>query len=357
MKKIVGLALCLVLVFTMLVSCDEQNIGDGIGHYPETQQTVERLDLNMYIITGDESAKAATDAVATRISGYTKITYNTVLNITYLTESEYEEAVVNAINAGGNKAPHIVLINSESLFDKLMEGNKLADLTSYYWSRDYGRLNTQITSSLIEKSYVGDKIYTVPNNRVVGEYTYLAINKDVAMKTLKYTNSELSSYKSLEDAAALMAEMDANGFNSADYVKIVKGPYELRETLEVENFCNIVDVPTVTRADAFASAFAVVNNSQQKYNDRAMNLIYAINNDLELRNFLQYGVVGANFELVDGDIVRIKTGNSVYDMDLTYTGDTFKADNCSELGWTDAKKGYGILQNKDSKVEAEVEAE
>ena len=344
-------------MFTMLVSCSEEKIGDGIGHYPETQTTIERLDLNMYIITGDNSAKAATDAVATRISGYTKITYNTVLNITYLTESEYEAVLTDAISKGGKNAPNIVLVNSEALFDKLMADNKLADLTSYYWSREFGRLNTQIASSLIEKSYVGEKRYTVPNNRIVGEYTYLAINKDVAMKTLKYTNAELSSYKSLEDAAALIAEMNANGFNADEYVKVVKGPYELRETLELENFCNIINEPTVTRADAFASAFAIINNSQTKYNDRAMQMIYAINNDIELRNFLQYGVLGANFELVDGDVVRIKTDNNIYDMNLTYTGDAFKADNCSELGWTDAKKGYGMLQNKDSKAAVEVEAE
>ena len=112
-------------------------------------------------------------------------------------------------------------------------------------------------------------------------------------------------------------------------------------------------MPTDTREDAFASAFAVVNNSEKKYNDRAMQMIYAINNDLELRNFLQYGVLGANFELVDGDIVRIKTENNVYDMELIYTGDVFKADNSSELGWTDAQKGYGKLQNNDSVPEAE----
>ena len=132
---------------------------------------------------------------------------------------------------------------------------------------------------------------------------------------------------------------------------------ELRETLEVENFCNIIEVPTVTTADAFASAFAVIANSQIKYNERAMKMIYEINNNEELRNFLQYGVLGANYELVEGNIVRVKTGNNEYDMNLDYTGDAFKADNCSELGWTEAKKAYGKLQNIASKAEVIVEPE
>ena len=79
-----------------------------------------------------------------------------------------------------------------------------------------------------------------------------------------------------------------------------------------------------------------------------MQIIYAINNDSELRNFLQYGVLGANYEVVGGNIVRVKDGENTYDMNLNYTGDVFKADNCEEIGWTDASKGYGKLQNNDS---------
>ena len=358
MKKIVSLALCFVFALMMLVSCDEQVIGDGIHNYPETSDTIERLDLNMYIITGDSTTVDATKSVATRISGYTKITFNTTLNITYLKASEYEAAVTAAINEGGKNAPHIVLINDISLFNTLKAENKLADLTEYYETNDYGRLKTQIAAPLLEKSYVDGKIYTVPNNRILGEYTYLVINKDVAVQTLKYTNAELSSYKSLEDAAALMADMNNNGYNANELVKVVHGPYELREELSKENFCNIVEVPVITEEDAFSSAFAVINNTSKKYNDRAMQIIYAINNDIELRNFLQYGVLGANFNVVDGDIVRIKTGENIYDMNPEYTGNIFNADNCSELELTKTKKGYGILQNADAvaeKTEQEVE--
>lgn len=348
MKKIVSLALFFVLLAAMLVSCTKPEIGDGIHDYPETAETVERLDLNMYIITGDDTTKNATESVATRISGHTKITYNTTLNITYVKESEYDATVKAAIANGGKNAPHIVLINSLELFDALKAENKLADLTPYYASRDFGRLNSQLTPSLLAKSYVDGKLYTVPNNHLIGEYTYLVINKDIAMKTLHYGNELLSSYTSLEDAAELMEEMKNAGYNAEELVRLVSGPYEIREELSVENFCNIVSVPEVTKADAFSSAFAVVNNAETKYNDRAMQIIYQINNDNELRNFLQYGVLGANYEVVDGDIVRIKDGENTYNMKLEYTGNMFEAENCSELGWTDAKKAYAILQNNDS---------
>ncbi len=351
MKKILCLILCLIMACTMLVSCDEEQIGDGIGEYPSVAQTVERLTLNMYIITGDSTTSNAVNTVSTRINGHTKTTYNTDLKIFYVKASEYEATVNAAITAGGANTPHIVLINSKNMFDSLYGANKLTDLSSYYSSRDFGRLNTQIASSLLESSKVNSKLYTVPNNRVIGEYKYLVINKDEAMLKFHYTNAELSSYKSLADAQGLIAEMAQAGYTEQQInalVYTVNGPYELREELENENFCNIISVPQVTHADAFSSAFAIINNAETKYNDRAMQMIYAINNDVEFRNFLQYGVFGSNYTTSADGIVRIIDGENNYDMNLIHTGDVFRADNCVELGWTDAAKGNGKLQNADS---------
>lgn len=361
MKKILSLLLCLVLTCAVLVSCDDPQIGDGTKDYPQTVEKVERLDLNMYIITGDSTTDNAVKTVKSNIANHTKTTYNTVLNIFYVSESAYESTVLSALAEGGKDAPHIILINSENLVDTLMADNKLADLTDYFLSSDFGMLNTQITSSLINASKFDSKLYTVPNNRVVGEYTYLVIDKEIARDTLKYTNRELMSYTSLEDAAELIADISALGKNPDDYVKVVSGSYGLRDELAAvavgekiyENYVNVIASPIVTRAEAFESAFAIVN-TEEKYNDRAMQMIYAINNDIELRNLLQYGFSGSNYitEKATGNIVLIKDGINNYEMDITYTGDVFKAYNCSEISWTNVEKAYGLLQNKDSKAEA-----
>ena len=361
MKKILSLLLCLVLTCAVLVSCDEPQIGDGTKDYPQTVEKVERLDLNMYIITGDSTTDNAIKTVKSNISNHTKTTYNTVLNVFYVSESAYESTVLNAIEQGGENAPHIILINSESLVTNLMAENKLADLTDYFLSSDFGMLNTQITSSLINASKFDSKLYTVPNNRVVGEYSYLVIDKEMARDTLKYKNRELMSYTSLEDAADLIADIAAIGKNPDDYVKIVNGSYGLRDELATvtvgekvtENFVNVISTPVVTSAEAFESAFAIVN-TEEKYNDRAMQMIYAINNDIELRNLLQYGFSGSNYitEKATGNIVLVKDGINNYEMNLIYTGDVFKAYNCSEISWTNTEKAYGLLQNNDSKAEA-----
>ena len=265
MKKILSLILCLAMACAFLVSCGDGEIGDYIKNYPETDNTVERLDLNLYIVTGDSTTENAKVSVSTRIAGYTKTDYSTVLNVHYVSAASYEKTVNDAIKNGGQNTPHIILITSKAMFDTLHSatgGSKLVDLTEYYASKAYGRLNTQIAESLLDASRIDGKLYTVPNNHVVAEYEYLVINKEVAVQTLHYTNEEISGYKSLADAQELIAEMEAAGYqNVSELVRVVSGPYELRETLSVDSFCNVIKVPTVTSEEAFSSAFAIVNNA------------------------------------------------------------------------------------------------
>ena len=353
MKKILCLILCLVMACSLLISCSDSQIGDYLKNYPEQPETVGKLALNMYIIVGDNTTENAKTTVKRMISQHTVSDYNTELNVFYVSESEYETTVMSAINNGGENAPHIILINSESMLNSLYKSDsdtKLADLTAYYASRDYGRLNTQIATSLIQSSKLGEnnKLYTVPNNHVVDEYTYLVIDEDVAHQTLHYPSNELNSYKSLEEAAELKNKMTLAGYNADELVYEISGPYELKAELEAAgNFCNIIKYPIATAAEVFSSSFAIVN-TEAKYNDRAMQMIYAINTDVYLRNLLQYGVMGTNYSIVNGDIVRISEGENVYDMNLKYTGDIFKAEFCSELKWTETAYNNGIIQNKNS---------
>ena len=337
----------------MLVGCAEDEIGDYLGNYPEQTEVVGKLSLNMYIIVGENTTENAKTTVKRMITQHTVADYKTELNVFYIPEAEYETTVMTAINNGGENAPHIILINSESMLNSLYKSDadtKLADLTAYYSSRDYGRLNTQIATSLIQASKLGEnnKLYTVPNNHVVDEYNYLVIDEDIAHQTLHYPSSVLKNYMSITDAAALKEEMALAGYNADELVYEITGPYELKAELEAEGkICNIIKQPTATSEEAFSSAFAIVN-TEAKYNDRAMQIIFAINTDAYLRNLLQYGVMGTNYTVEDGDIVRVSEGENVYNMNILHTGDIFKADFCSELGWTKVVHDNGVLQNKDS---------
>lgn len=351
MKKILSLILCLVLACGMLVGCDENEFPDP--NYEEQGSKLELLTLNLYIVCGDNMAENAKVSVQNRIAGYMKTSeYKTILNVHYINAANYEAEVKNAIAAGGDKMPHVVLINSESMFNSLYNaegGNKLLDLTDYVNSTDFKTLKTQIAASLMASSRVDEKLYSIPNNHVVGEYSYLVVNEEVEKTFHEPYLSSIKNFKSLEDAAEVMARIENAGYNASDYIYTVNGPYELKAELEAQgNYCNVIKYPTVTASEAFSSAFAVIKNPLAQYNDRAMRIIYAINNDTELRNLLQYGVFGANYDLVDNQVVRKKDNLNFYDMDLLYTGDIFKANYCEELGWNASARAYGSKQNEES---------
>ena len=360
-KKILSLILCIAFSLTLLVGCAE----DVIASDEEIQELydkyikgekVYKTTLNMYVITDDTTTENAKATVKQLISSHTSDNYNSPLNIFYCTEAEYETTVKEAIKAGGANAPHIILINSEKLYNDLVNaegGNKLLDIASYLRTKTYGKLNTQICESLLSAARVNGKLYVLPNNHVVGGnsgYEYFVINKQVAHHECLEELSVLESYKNTTDASELIARITAKGYDASKLVYSVTGPYELKAQLEQQGFiCNVVKYPTATPAEVFSGAFAIVKNSDSLYNDRAMQILNAINNDTELRNLLQYGVQGTNYLLdTKGNVTRVNDGNNVYHMNLLYTGDIFKAMYCEELGWTKDIHSNGLVQNDES---------
>lgn len=359
MKKVLALFLCLILACGMLISCDGDEIGSYLPNYDYKKEEIEDLTLNLYIITSNETVENAKQTVKQMINQYTETNFHTTLNVYYLTASQYESKVVAAVNSTGNDAANILLVNSPSLVKRLVKAEKLADLTAYLDSSEFGTLNVQIPEALLQGSKLDDKYYTIPNNHVIGEYEYLVIDKEVAVQILKEKPSVVSSYTSLEDAAALIEKMNEAGYDSSKYIYTCNGPYELKKELESQGMiCNVVKYPTVTEDIAFSSGFAIVNR-EEKYNDRAMQIVYAINTDTYLRNLLQYGVSGTNYTLDDNGtedtsddkIIRVNKGDNVYHMDLLYTGDLFKAYYCDELGWNATVRKNGALQNGESVVD------
>jgi len=87
--------------------------------------------------------------------------------------------------------------------------------------------------------------------------------------------------------------------------------------------------------------------------ERAMEIVYAINTNLTVRNTLQYGVENTNFRLhEDGSVEIINSGagsNYTYNMNREYTGDVLKA---YYLGseWTPAMADSVKRQNNESVI-------
>ena len=156
-----------------------------------------------------------------------------------------------------------------------------------------------------------------------------------------------------EAVEELIAAADAKGIvNDGDtkYFYKITGKYEDKAEIEKDGkwICNIAKKPTVTSEMAYASAFGVVAEESVlgdpveitkedgtkevvtpvalDYARRAMEVIYAINDDITVRNTLQYGVQNSNFYLDDNKFVTPSTTEgSRYKMNIEYTGDVTKA--------------------------------
>ena len=236
-----------------------------------------------------------------------------------------------------------------------MSGEYLADLTEFFNGTKYGTLNKQIAASLLDAAKItvgeGDeaeeKLFAVPNNHIVGQYKYLLINKTKAREYF-ISDKDLAGFTTPDSANELKALITADGDDPADYIKTVEGNYEDKAKYEADGYaCNVITYPTATVEDAFSGAFAVVNTTKDV--ERAMEIVYAINNDVTLHNYLTYGIPATNYAIdKDNNVIRDKEGNSVYIMKYLYTGDVFKSHYCPELGWTSDAAKYGEAQNLDS---------
>ena len=361
MKKLLSMLLCLILVCGMLVSCDEDRVfGSYLPNYDDYEPEVdEKLTLNLYIITDDTTAENAKDTVALNINLYTTRKYNTELKVHYLTAAKYQSKVTEEVSASDADSANIVLINSITMMQNLVKSEKLVDLAGYLTTDAFGPLNVNIAPALLEGAKIDDKIYAIPNNHIVGEYEYLLVDKwandEFKVIPPSLFNNDLGP-KELEGFDALIDELEekltASGKNPADYIKSAKGPYEMQASLEADGKyeCVVVKYPTVDDSVAFSSAFAIVDRGEA-YNERAMEMIYAINMDNGLRDLLQYGVADINYTRDGDNIVRIDGPTTNYKMNLIYTGNVFTASYSSEIGWTKTVAENGKIQNMEAVAE------
>ena len=422
MKKIISLLLCLVFATLALASCGNDGVGEDLDDSMKGYEK-EELTLNFYIV-GDSTQDIPT--VKARINNHTAKEYKTKLEMFYIDESDYARTVIDALdaaklalenetpteadlNAIKNK-PDFFLINSPEMMQELYDKGHLADLSDFFYPEEYERrvafdktqenkfheelikktegLQNSIAETLVSasikyetvvsivddkgttKEEIKPKHYCVPNNRVIGTYTYLLIDREAAKEAYLGQDTKLESYNldnvsELIEAIKKAKNIDEEAVRK-DYVKVVQGKYEDKAKYEAANYpettqkytCNIISYPEVAGFidegvtvpenvdNVFNSAFAV-----SKYTDidRAMEMVYALNTDTAFQNYLQYGVENTNYVKIDGvvDTTDIPADNE-YSMNPIYTGNMFNL--LPSDFWTEEDKVNGKHQNDDSRV-------
>ena len=186
MKKLLCVILCLVLSMFVLASCAEEDIGAFLENYPEIKDEVEELTINICIICEDGTQDLAKNTVVQKLNQYAKEDFKTKLVIDYYTKAEYNAKINERLDTTSTSVPDIILVNSASMLEELVAKDRVEDLTAFYDTNEYGKLNVAIAQTILEKAKINDKLYCVPNNHVIGEYEYIIIDKSVARDYYKW---------------------------------------------------------------------------------------------------------------------------------------------------------------------------
>lgn len=199
--------ICLLIGMVALLALMLTSCGGGGGTVAETTRAA--VSLNLWIITEDETTEAAAAEVEAAFNAITEADYTTHVDIVFCTADQYKAALdakFDKIDSkpGNLKAP-VQLSNAtykddtgmtRVLFPEVWEyqmdivlitGQDM--LNEYKWRlKDLtGNLNTTnkiiktyINNDIMDNAAVNGAWYAVPNNGMIGEYTFMLVNKELA---------------------------------------------------------------------------------------------------------------------------------------------------------------------------------
>lgn len=198
MKRIVSLLLCALMCCLLLAGCADDAIGADLEGYEQYRKTDTRhpMVLDFYIVS-ETTDPSAIETVTREINAYLSLHYNTTLDLHFVSPDNYAATLAADVEKPGADRADIVLLTSEDMFTSFYNAGKLVNLERYYQGKTFGRLNSPevIAEALLNASVAPDgSRYVVPNNRVVGEYGYYLVNKEIA-KHFYYSELDFKAMK------------------------------------------------------------------------------------------------------------------------------------------------------------------
>ena len=259
MKKIICLLLCAAMLFSVMIlaGCGKKDEDSSMEDITD-QSSSSATTLTMYVVTKDETTEEAESMVSDAINKLTKAQYKTQVNFIFMTEDEYyatmeqllsanEERVKKAEEAKKNKNKEsntetATETESETLstetneygvtitryptvsddqvdilymgnlgtvkgYDKYLEyieNGWLAQLNAEL-SGSSKKLKSYISSALISAVQYNGNTYAIPNNNIIGSYTYMLIDKEMYDKL--YYTAEIENVKTIMDLADFLSDV------------------------------------------------------------------------------------------------------------------------------------------------------
>lgn len=211
MKKLLCLLLCLATLLSaaMLGGCAKEESVD-VDSNVDTSRTA--VTLSMWIISENKVSKETEKEVEDAINEFTKSKFTTKIDLVFCTEEEYKEKVdkrfdkivnrpagtpIKPVTKGemyelddegfkvlaypevGAYQMDIVLINSEDMLREYVNDGHLMSLNEALGD-DYKIISTYIYNDILDNAKIDGEWFAVPNNQLIGEFTYMMVNKKLA---------------------------------------------------------------------------------------------------------------------------------------------------------------------------------
>ena len=242
-KRLFCLFLCLVMLGSLvLTSCSDKSEEEAPEDI-EKEASESAMTLTMWIVSEEKVSDAAAAAVSDAINSITKSKFKTALVLKYMTEAEYrstleatiaayEEATKNEVpveteapaeTESGEQAEvtdetmtnefgmtvikypelianqvDIIYISSEDMYIDFIENEWLAELDTEL-SSSSKKIKEYVSSTLLSAAKYNGTTYAIPNNRVIGEYTYMLLNKELMAKYAQDAYAKLNMIEGFYD--------------------------------------------------------------------------------------------------------------------------------------------------------------
>lgn len=236
-KKIWRLLLCVCLVVPLaLASCSS---GSSVDTNSDVNSTRVPVSISMWVVTDKATTPEEEKAMADAFNEVTKSDYSTRVVFSFFTEEEYEEqlnAKLAKCASNRNGLPKlptdpsaytyrdergittirwpdvneyqadIVLITGEEMYRRYASSGYLTALDDVLNNTYKDTIMKAVNTAMMENAKYNDSWYAIPNNHMVGEYTYMLVNKEMAEKYY-FSESDFTSFGTGTAAARLIDDI------------------------------------------------------------------------------------------------------------------------------------------------------
>lgn len=235
-KRLFCLFLCLVMLGSLVLTSCSNKSEDEATEDIEKEASESALTLTMWIVSEEKVSDAAAAAVSDALNSITRSKFKTALVLKYMTEEEYrstleatitayeetkknevsveteapaetesgeqaevtDETMTNEFGMTVIKYPElianqvdIIYISGEDMYIDFIDAGWLAELDTEL-SSSSKKIKEYVSSTLLSAAKYNGTTYAIPNNRVIGEYTYMLLNKELMAKYAQDAYAKLS---------------------------------------------------------------------------------------------------------------------------------------------------------------------